>query len=289
MITGIDHITVGVSDLEAGVAQYRRLGFTVQSGGVQPGRGMHNAVAWNGEDYIELLAIRDEAEYRAASASGGAFARFVAAGGGIHAVALTSDDLAADVAAMRARGADVGDPVEGSRLTPEGAVLHWKSAALGAVHGLPLLFVEHLTRLERRRPSAAPHPNAVSALERAYIVVDNAEAKAAELARILGVQQPPLQKGTVIMSNMAIFQLGASGLGIVQPYADGPAARALGSRGPGAFQALYRTGSMGAAARWMAAQGLPPLERGVRNTGEHAMLATPAEACGAYIGFVGPE
>lgn len=289
MITGIDHITVGVSDLEAGVAQYRRLGFTVQSGGVQPGRGMHNAVAWNGEDYIELLAIRDEAEYRAASASGGAFARFVAAGGGIHAVALTSDDLAADVAAMRARGADVGDPVEGSRLTPEGAVLHWKSAALGAVHGLPLLFVEHLTRLERRRPSAAPHPNAVSALERAYIVVDNAEAKAAELARILGVQQPPLQKGTVIMSNMAIFQLGATGLGIVQPYADGPAARALGSRGPGAFQALYRTGSMGAAARWMAAQGLPPLERGVRNTGEHAMLATPAEACGAYIGFVGPE
>jgi hypothetical protein len=29
--------------------------------------------------------------------------------------------------------------------------------------------------------------------------------------------------------------------------------------------------------------------RGVRANGEHAMLATPAEACGAYIGFVGPE
>lgn len=289
MITCIDHIIVGVSDLEAGMAQYRRLGFTVQPGGAQPGRGTHNAVAWNGKDYIELLAVRDEAEYRAASASGGAFARFVAAGGGIYAVVLASDDLVTDVAAMRARDATLGDPVEGSRLTPEGAVLRWKSAALGAVHGLPLLFVEHLTPLERRRPSVVPHPNAVSALERAYIVVDNAEAKAEELARILGVQQPPLQKGTVIMSYMAIFQLGATGLGIVQPYADGPAARALASRGPGAFQALYRTGSMGAAARWMAAQGLPPLERGIRNTGEHAMLATPAEACGAYIGFVGPE
>jgi hypothetical protein len=34
---------------------------------------------------------------------------------------------------------------------------------------------------------------------------------------------------------------------------------------------------------------MPPLARGVRNTGEHAMLATPGEACGAYIGFVGPE
>ena len=28
--------------------------------------------------------------------------------------------------------------------------------------------------------------------------------------------------------------------------------------------------------------------RGVRNTGEQAMLVGPAEACGAYIGFVGP-
>ena len=29
--------------------------------------------------------------------------------------------------------------------------------------------------------------------------------------------------------------------------------------------------------------------RGVRNTGEQAMLVTPGDACGAYIGFVGPE
>jgi hypothetical protein len=39
----------------------------------------------------------------------------------------------------------------------------------------------------------------------------------------------------------------------------------------------------------MSRQGLPPLARGVRNTGEHAMLATPDVAGGAYIGFVGPE
>jgi len=63
----------------------------------------------------------------------------------------------------------------------------------------------------------------------------------------------------------------------------------LKQRGPGPFQALYRTSSMGAAARWMEAHGMPPLARGVRNTGEQAMLATPAEACGAYVGFVGPE
>jgi hypothetical protein len=76
---------------------------------------------------------------------------------------------------------------------------------------------------------------------------------------------------------------------VVQPYADGPAADALKRRGPGPFQALYRTTSMGAAARCAQEHGLPPLPRGIRNTGEHAMLATPDVACGAYIGFVGPE
>jgi hypothetical protein len=290
MITHIDHITIGVADLQQGLAQYRKLGFNVLPGGVHAGKGTHNAVAWNGGEYIELLAIRDPAEYRAASASGGAFESFIAAGGGIRCIALASDDLAADVAAMRGRGIAVGDPVEGARRTPEGPDLRWKLAMLGASESLPIVFIQHLTPLAQRRPVAAgAHPNAVTGLERTYIVVEDAAAAAARCASILGMDTPQLQKGTVIMSNMAIFQLGPTGLGIVTPYADGPAARALKDRGPGAFQALYRTSSMGAAARWMAAQGLPPLERGVRNTGEHAMLATPKEACGAYIGFVGPE
>lgn len=289
MITGIDHITLGVADLDDGIASFRRLGFNVRRGGAHPGRGTHNAIAWNTADYLELLAIRDEAEYRAASASGGGFARFVAAGGGIYTIALASDSLDADVAAMRARGAMISEPVDGARVTPEGEELRWRYAMLDAGHGLPLAFIEHHVPLAGRRPAGAGHPNAVFALERAYIVVDDAAAGALALAGILGLAAPPLQKGIVIMSHMAIFQLGPTGLGIVQPYADGPAARALAERGPGAFQALYRTTSMGAAARWMAEQGMPALERGVRNTGEHAMLATPAEGCGAYIGFVGPE
>ena len=290
MITRIDHITIGVTDLEQGVAQYKKLGFNVLQGGVHANRGTHNAVAWNGEEYIELLAIRDLAEYRAASTTGGEFEKFISAGGGIRSIALASDDLASDVEGMRSRGIDVGDPVEGSRRTPDGLELRWKVAMLGSTHALPIFFIQHLTPLAQRRPAGATaHQNAVTGLERAYIVVNDATASAALCARILGMDQPALQKGTVIMSNMAIFQLGPTGLGIVTPYADGPAASALKKRGQGAFQALYRTTSMGAAANWMAAQGLPPLERGVRNTGEHAMLATPAEACGAYIGFVGPQ
>jgi hypothetical protein len=296
MFTRIDHVMICVPDLPQGIAQYRKMGFNIHPGGIHPGRGTHNAIAFNQDDYIELLAIRDPAEHKAAAGipttPDGGLENFIAAGGGIRYIIVQSDDLTADVAAMRSRGVDVGDAIEGSRRTPAGRELRWKAAVLGPRNPLPIILIQHLTPVEERReqvPGAGKHPNGVYALERAYIVTEDAAAAAATYAKVLGAPQPALQRGTVIMSNMAVFQLGPTGLGIAQPYGPGPAADALERRGPGPFQALYRTTSMGAAARWMQEHGMPPLARGVRNTGEHAMLATPAEACGAYIGFVGPE
>ena len=296
MFTRIDHVMLCVADLNAAIEQFRKLGFNMHAGGAHPGRGTHNAVSFNQDDYIELLAIRDKAEYLAAAAqpgsSSGGLPDFIAAGGGLRYVVIQSDDLVADVAAMRSRGVDVGDPIDGRRVTPSGGEIKWKSAALGPKNALPLVFLQPLTPIEQRRQQVAgagQHPNGVTGLDRTYIVTDQLEASAALYAKVLGLPQPDVVKGTVIMSDMAVFQIGPNGLGVVRPYADGPAAEALKRRGPGPFQALYRTTSMGAAARWTQEHGLPPLPRGVRNNGEHAMLATPEFACGAYIGFVGPE
>jgi hypothetical protein len=296
MFIRIDHVMICVPDLPLAIVQYRRLGFKIYAGGKHAGKGTHNAIALNQDDYIELLAIRDAAEHRVAAAvpgsADGGLEDFIGAGGGLRYIVLQSDDLAADVAAMRSRDVDVSDATAGSRSTPDGQTLRWKVAVLGAENPLPVFFIQHLTSMQERRKQvlvAGKHPNGVGSIERAYIVTHDAAAAAATYAKVLGVPQPPLQKGTVIMSDMAVFQVGPTGLGIVQPYAPGPAADALERRGPGPFQALYRTTSMGAAARWMQEQGMPPLARGVRNTGEQAMLVTPDDACGAYIGFVGPE
>lgn len=302
MLTRIDHVMICVPDLTQGIEHYRNLGFNMHPGGVHTGKGTHNAIAFNQDDYLELLAIRDQAEYRSASASvAGTFGRgtlpqFVAAGGGIRYVIVQSDDLPADVAAMRTRGVDVSDVMDGVRRTAAGQDLRWKVATLGPGNPLPLFFIQHLTPAEERRKQvpaneneSGNHPNGVYKLERAYIATPDAEADAATYAKVLGMPQPELHRGTVIKANMAVFEIGPTGLGIAQPDAPGPAANALERRGPGPFQALYRTTSMGAAARWTAEHGLPPLARGVRSHGEHAMLATPDVACGAYIGFVGPE
>ena len=61
MFTRIDHLMICVPDLARGTETYRRLGFNVQPGGVHPGKGTHNAVMLNDEDYLELLAIHDPA------------------------------------------------------------------------------------------------------------------------------------------------------------------------------------------------------------------------------------
>ncbi len=137
-------------------------------------------------------------------------------------------------------------------------------------------------------PPARRHPNRIQRIERVYIAVQDLAAAAQRYAAALALPAPKMERGTVIMADMAVFGLGPTGITLAQPYGPGVAADVLAQRGPGPFQVLFRTASMDAAARWMSEQGIPPPARGIRNTGEQAMLVPPQHASGVYIGFVGP-
>jgi len=293
MLTRIDHVMICVPDLAQGIETYSRIGFNIYPGGIHPGRGTHNAIAFLENDYLELLGVRDRDEH-VADAGGGEtrLLEFLAQGGGFRYVAVQSDDLGADVAAMRGRGVDVGDAVEGGRRAPGGQELRWRAAGLGPRNPLPIFFIQHLTPVaERRRqvPGAGNHPNGVLRIDRVYIAVPDVAGAAETYGRVLGLAVPAVQRGNVIKADMAVFNVGPTGLTVAQPAEPGPAAEAFARRGPGPFQVLYRTSSMGGAVRWMADHGMPPPARGIRNTGEQAMLVRPEDAGGAYIGLVGPE
>jgi catechol 2,3-dioxygenase-like lactoylglutathione lyase family enzyme len=289
MFTRIDHVMICVADLQQGIDAYSRIGFNITPGGVHPGRGTHNAIAFLDNDYLELMSVRDRDEYLASSPAGGLL-EFLARGGGFRYIAVQSDDLDADVAQMRQRGVEVSDPRPGGRRTPSGQELRWQSATLGLQHPLPIFFIEHLTPLHERRQAsqAGTHPNGVLHVDRVYIAVTDVTAAAETYSHVLGMPMPSVRRGAVIKADMAVFDLGPTGLTVAQPAEPGPAAEALARRGPGPFQVLYRTRSMDAAARWMTDHGLPPPARGTRNTGEQAILVQPDDACGVYIGFVGP-
>jgi len=256
LLTRVERVVVGVTDLGRAVHTYTSLGFELHT-------GPRSARAFNADDCLELVALA-EGQIQ-----------------GLRSIAIESDDLAGDITAMRRRGIDIADPVP----APEDAT--W--ALLGPSNPLPLWFIQYAVPAERRRPHVCAHPNQVDHLERTYIVVPEVSAVAELYARVLGLPVPPVQRGNVIKAVMCIFDVGPVGIGVAQPVEPGPAAAALERRGPGPFQMLYRTRGMRAGAEWMASHGLPPPARGIRNTGEQAMLVQPDQACGAYLAFVGPE
>ena len=71
MLTRIDHVAIGVADLAAGIAAYRRIGFDVDERGI----------AANDGDRLELVRGKE----------------------GLQTIAIASDHLAADSKAVRAR------------------------------------------------------------------------------------------------------------------------------------------------------------------------------------------
>jgi hypothetical protein len=165
MITGIDHLVIAVGDLdEAAAALAGSVGLAVTPGGTHPDHGTANRLAWLGDTYLELVAVVDPERARHSW-----FGRLVldrlAAGGGLAALCLASDDLAADIAAARGRGVDVAGPFPGERRRPDGRVVRWRLALpdpLG-VDAAPFL-IEHdptaaeWTPIERAERAAFVHP-----------------------------------------------------------------------------------------------------------------------------------
>ena len=165
MLTAIDHLVVAVPDLDQAAATLRSdVGLAVIPGGTHPDHGTANALVWLGDTYLELVAVVDPERAR-----GSWFGRLVAgrleAGGGLAAICLASDDLDADLAAARARGAAVDGPFAGARRRPDGRLVRWRLAVpadLGP-DSAPFL-IEHdptaaeWTPPERAERAALVHP-----------------------------------------------------------------------------------------------------------------------------------
>src|SRR3954470_17170697 len=97
MLTRIQHVAVGVGDLAAGSEAYRRLGFELRREGAC-------AIAFNDADFLEL---RDDEGLP-----------------GLRHVAIESDQVDADSAAMASRGAAAFVLLAGPRRQPAGAAAH---------------------------------------------------------------------------------------------------------------------------------------------------------------------
>jgi hypothetical protein len=122
-----DHLVIGVRDLGGAREELQRRGFEVTPGGQHPGFGTENAIIRFGLDYVELIAIRDEAEAIAGSARGGVLVDFLRTNASGHlGYSLASGDLAAIGERLRGVGLAVEGPAPMRRLRPDGRELRWE-------------------------------------------------------------------------------------------------------------------------------------------------------------------
>jgi glyoxalase-like protein len=164
----IDHVLIPVDYLAAaGAIVKARYGLTSIEGGRHPGWGTANRVIPLGDAYVELVAVVDR---DAAALS--TFGRWI-----LGATPGQPLGWAVRTRAIAEVGQRLGLSIaEGSRTTPDGDVLEWRSAGLDeatAEPGLPF-FIEWADGV--RLPGAAPvhHPSGNVQLRRLSLAADPA-------------------------------------------------------------------------------------------------------------------
>jgi hypothetical protein len=143
MLLGIDHLVLAVADPDVSmIALAGFLGLPAGSGGRHPAWGTFNRLLWLGDTYLELLGVED-AMLAAGSWLGKAALRHGRDGDGLVGLAIASDDLDADVAVARERGADLGDVLRGERRRADGRTVRWRLALPPQLEPTSPFLIEH--------------------------------------------------------------------------------------------------------------------------------------------------
>lgn len=127
----IDHVLIGVPDLDAAAATFdHEYGLRAAGGGRHPGWGTANRVVPCGPTYLELVTVVDGDE-AAGSAFGRWVARMVAGTAPPTAWAVRTDDIHTVAARL-----DL-EVIDGSRRTASDAVLQWSLAGVSQASERP--------------------------------------------------------------------------------------------------------------------------------------------------------
>lgn len=186
-VLGVDHVMITVRDLDAAAETWRRLGFTVSPRGTHsPHLGSGNYTIMFGEDYLELLGILAETEHNKPMRD------FLREREGVERIAFTTDDAAAGVKEVQARGFNADGPVHFGRPVdlPEGAVgearfnvFRWPLDQ--APGGIRIFACEHLTRDTVWVPAWQTHANGTQRILRIEVLTGDPAAAAAQLGRLI--------------------------------------------------------------------------------------------------------
>lgn len=188
-ITGLDHIILAVSALDAARDTWRRLGFTVTPRGRHIGWGTANYCIMLEADYIELLGVLDPSQF-----DNGLGERLARDGEGLLGISLATRSADSAAAAFDAAGVGAEPARDLARLLdlPEGPVQPSFRLAYPArrdAFGLPLFATEHRTPELLRRPGWERHANGATAILRLDLPAPLAEPALAAWSALDGARR----------------------------------------------------------------------------------------------------
>ena len=189
-IAGIDHVIVGVRDLERARMGWTRLGFTLSPRGRHIGQGTANYCIMFASDFLELLGIvdaNDRVQHLGA---------FLSQREGLRAVAFAPAGTPEEVrSALLQRRLHPSEPRALGRQMelPEGAVVPRFSLTGLAPEDTPGLtdsfICAHLTPELMRRPEWLDHPNGARGLKGIHVLVESTAPLLEPYDRLFGIQQ----------------------------------------------------------------------------------------------------
>lgn len=294
MFTSLDHIIIGVHNLEEAARVFGdKLGLVPSGGGIHPTGGTANRIIVIGDTYLELLAIDrpDEAQesLRRRLEQGPGYLNFV----------LASDDIEADSQAIRQRGVALNGPVAGSLRSADGRERRWMRTDIERpemVQRYPFIIQHDRVGEERRRRLAGwstppEHPLGASKVLSITRAVADLTESSRRFAHVYGLQpsEPFAAAAQDWRAQLVAFKLGRSSQSIelAAPANDSPAPVAsnalsehLEQFGESVFGMTLLVGDLTRARRYLDAHAVSYAASGVEQT---QLWLDPAQSCGARI------
>ncbi|HEY6877541.1 MAG TPA: VOC family protein [Polyangiales bacterium] len=241
MLSGFDHVTLTVLDLEAAQANYTKLlGSGPRWRGGHPGLGMHAALFGFENGWLELLAPLPEAEESEALRSS-----LSREGERLSTLSFRCDDAAACTAQLRAQGFRATPPQDGEAHGEDGQVRSYRLVELSprATRGLAISIVE-------RPAGSLPEPgpfraDALSAID--HVVVRSSDLDAATALYGGGLGLRLALDTTFAGTRMLFFRVGGVTLEVVHDPSVGERDVLLGM--------AYRVGDLHAAHARLTGEG----------------------------------
>ncbi len=191
MLTAIDHIIIGVNNLEQAATLFsQKLGLAASGGGIHPTGGTANRIIVIGDTYLELIAIHTPKEAQQSMLD-----RLAIHEGYLNFV-LASNDIEADSQAMTNRGTPILGPTPGSLRAADGRTRGWSRINIerpDLAQHYPFI-IQHESSGEERRIRLAgwatppEHPLGATQVRSATIAVADLAEATQRYQHIYGLQ-----------------------------------------------------------------------------------------------------